>query len=76
VAEYRQIASVQEILLIDSQTVFAEVLRRDGDRWITEIVQGTAATLTLDSVPLAISMTALYEGIPLPEPRVRPGETA
>ena len=76
VAEYRQIASVQEILLIDSQTVFAEVLRREGDRWITEIVQGPAATLTLDSVPLSISMAALYEGIALPEPRARPGEMA
>jgi Uma2 family endonuclease len=76
VAEYRQIGSVQEILLIDSQTVFAEVLRRDGDRWTTEIVQGASATLTLDSVPLSISMAALYEGIPLPEPRARRGETA
>jgi len=76
VAEYRQIASVQEILLIDSQTVFAEVLRREGDRWITEIVQGASATLTLSSVPLSLSMAALYEGIPLPEPRARPRETA
>ena len=62
--------------MIDSQTVFAEVLRREGDRWITEIVQGPAATLTLDSVPLNISMAALYEGIPLPEPRAKPGEMA
>jgi len=56
--------------------VFAEVLRRDGERWITEIVQGALATLTLDCVPLSIPMAALYEGIPLPEPRARPGETA
>jgi Uma2 family endonuclease len=75
-AEYRQIASVHEILLIDSQTVFAEVLRREGDRWITEIVQGPAAILTLDSVPLSVSMAALYEGVPLPEPTARPGATA
>src|SRR6266851_5250992 len=75
VAEYRQIASVQEILLVDSQTVIAEVLRREGDRWITEIVQGAAATLTLGSVPLSISMAALYQGIPLPEPRPRRAAT-
>jgi Uma2 family endonuclease len=68
VADYRQIASVQEILLIDSQTVFAEVLRRSGDQWITEIVQGPTATLTLNSVPLSILMAELYEGIPLPAP--------
>ncbi len=69
VADYRQIASVQEILLIDSQTVFAEVLRRNGDQWITEIVQGPAATLFLSSVPLRIPMAELYEGVPLPTPQ-------
>ena len=69
VADYRQIASVQEILLIDSQTVFAEVLRRSGDQWITEIVQGPAATLTLMSVPMSVPMAELYEGIALPAAR-------
>ncbi len=75
VADYRRIPSVQEILLIDSTTIFAEVLRRDGERWITEIVQGPAATLSLSSVPLSIPMAELYEGIPLPEPQSRPAVT-
>ena len=70
VADYRQIASVDEILLIDSQTIFAEVLRREGAHWITEIVEGSAATLTLRSVPVGIPMAELYEGIPLPAPPV------
>jgi len=69
VPDYRRIASVQEILLVDSDSVFAEVLRRQGDHWITEIVQGLAATLSLSSVPLTIAMADLYDGIPLPEPR-------
>ena len=73
VPEYRQIASVQEILLLDSESAFAEILRREGERWITEIVQGTEATLSLASVPLAVPMSELYEGIPLPE---RPGRSA
>jgi Uma2 family endonuclease len=68
VADYRQIASVNEILLIDSQSIFAEVLRREGPQWITEIVEGPAATLTLRSVPIGIAMAELYEGIPLPVP--------
>lgn len=76
VADYRQIASVREILLIDSQSVFAEILRRDGERWITEIVRGPAATLSLSSVPLSVAMAELYEGIPLPEPpRAAPVQT-
>src|SRR5713101_3100902 len=68
VADYRRIPAVQQILLIDSESVFAEILRRDGDRWITELVQGPAATLSLNSVPVSILMAELYEGIPLPEP--------
>lgn len=75
VADYRRIPSAQEILLIDSASVFAEILRREGDRWITEIVQGPAATLSLGSVPMSISMADLYEGIPLPEPRSGLGAT-
>jgi Uma2 family endonuclease len=67
IPDYRCLPSVQEILAIDSVSVFAEVMRREGDRWITEIVQGRDATLTLNSVDLAVSMAELYEGIDIPE---------
>jgi Uma2 family endonuclease len=66
VADYRRIAGVEEILLIDSASTFAEVLRREGDRWITEIVRGPQATLCLASIGLAVAMSDLYEGIDLP----------
>jgi len=66
-ADYRNIPSVQEILLIDSQSMFAEVHRRDGNRWIMEILRGRDSTLALNSVPVPISMSELYNGIPLPE---------
>ena len=75
IPDYRQIPSVQEILLIDTETVFAEVLRRDGEHWITEIVQGADATLTLNSIPLVIPMAELYEGIALAAPRAGRSET-
>jgi Uma2 family endonuclease len=71
VPDYRRIPSVKEILLIDSERLFAEILRRDGERWITEIVQGRDATLALSAVPLTIAMSELYEGIPLPEPQAK-----
>jgi Uma2 family endonuclease len=67
VADYRRIPSVEEILLIDSASIFAEVLRREGDRWITEIVRGPQATLSLTSIGLAATMADLYEGIDLPD---------
>ena len=72
-ADYRQIPSVEEILLIDSESVFAEVMRREGERWISEFARGPEATLALASVPLSIAMAELYEGVPLPEPRVGVG---
>jgi Uma2 family endonuclease len=73
VADYRRMPSVQEILLLDSESIFAEVLRReDGDRWITLLVQGPAAMLTLTSVPVSVSMAELYARIPLMKGRQAP----
>jgi Uma2 family endonuclease len=60
---YRDIESVKEILLIDSESVYAEILRRDGDHWITELVQGREAMIRLSSVDLRVAMAELYEGI-------------
>jgi len=68
VSDYRRIPSVQEILLIDSASIFAEVLRREGDRWITEIVRGPQATLSLATIGLTATMSDLYEGIDLADP--------
>jgi Uma2 family endonuclease len=68
VSDYRRIPSVEEILLIDSASIFAEVLRREGGRWITEIIRGRQATLSLASIGMTATMSDLYEGIDLPDP--------
>jgi Uma2 family endonuclease len=60
---YRQIESVQEILLIDADSYYAELHRRENDRWITELVRGSSAILALASVELQVSLAELYEGI-------------
>ena len=64
---YRQIESVQEILLIASDALYAELHRRSGAQWITEILRGEAV-LNLASVPIEIRFSELYEGIALAEP--------
>jgi len=64
---YRQIGSVQEILFIDSDGIYAELHRRSGAQWITEILRGADAVLSLASVPVEIRLGELYEGIALPE---------
>ena len=62
---YRQIATVQEILFIASDGLYAELHRRSGAQWITEILRGADARLALISVGIEISLSDLYEGIAL-----------
>jgi Uma2 family endonuclease len=65
VPAYCEIASLNEILLIDSEAAYAEILRREGDRWTVELLHGRDAILYLASVELRVSMAELYEGIDL-----------
>ena len=63
---YRQMPSVQEILFIDADGIYAELHRRSGPQWITEILRGSETVLVLASVPVDIRLGELYEGIVLP----------
>ena len=39
------------------------MLRQAGEQWVTELVQGREATLSLASISLTVTMADLYEGI-------------
>ncbi len=62
VDRYRELASVQEILLVASQERRVQLWRRQGARWSVEDVIGDA-TLRLESCPLAIPLAELYAGL-------------
>jgi hypothetical protein len=62
---YRQIETVQEIALVASGDLYAEVHRRAGAQWITEILRGGESVLSLASVPIDIRPSDLYEGMAL-----------
>jgi hypothetical protein len=62
---YRQIETVQEILMVASDDVYAEVHRRAGPQWITEILRDREAIVSLVAVPIEIRLSDLYEGIAL-----------
>jgi Uma2 family endonuclease len=64
---YRQIEAVQEILLVASDERYAELHRRAGAQWISEILRGSEAALSLATVPIEIRFSDLYEGIALEE---------
>jgi Uma2 family endonuclease len=65
VPAYREIGSVNEILLIDSEAAYAEIFGRNGAAWFSEIVRGREAELHLSSIELRLPMAELYEGIDL-----------
>jgi Uma2 family endonuclease len=64
---YRQIETVDEIVLIASDGRYAELHRRVGDHWITELVRGAGSVLRLASVPVEFALADLYEGIAVEE---------
>jgi Uma2 family endonuclease len=66
---YRQIETVQEVLLIDSDGLYAELHRRAGDQWVAEILRGADAVLSLTSAGLEVRLGELYDGIALAEPK-------
>jgi Uma2 family endonuclease len=72
VPDYRRIESVREILLIDSERIFAEALRRGGERWITEIVQDRDAALSLAAIGPTVPLSDLHAGIPIAETARQP----
>lgn len=66
--DYRTIASVQEVAVVDSELAYAEVHRRSSDsRWIVEIARGQDGVMNLTSVGLELPLSALYADIELAE---------
>lgn len=60
--DYREIASVQEILLVSSEARRVEVWRREGPRWIVETLIGDAE-LRLAAVGGPIPLAAIYDNV-------------
>lgn len=60
---YREIGTVEEVLLVGSDTRYAELHRRAGEQWIVEILRGAGDMIRLTSVGAEISLADLYSGI-------------
>jgi Uma2 family endonuclease len=60
---YRDIESVKRSCSSTRKASTPKILRRDGDRWITELVQDREAMIRLSSVDLPVAMAEPYEGI-------------
>ncbi|MCY1062383.1 Uma2 family endonuclease [Nannocystis sp. SCPEA4] len=65
--DYRQMPSVQEIVLVDSEQMHVELYRRfEGSRWLSEILRDPADLLHLDSVGLDLPLSDLYRRVAFP----------
>jgi Uma2 family endonuclease len=60
---YREIETIQEVLLVGSDAQYVELHRRSGEQWITEILRGGQHTIRLTSVGAEIPLAELYDGI-------------
>lgn len=59
---------IQQVLELDQEEARALLWQADGDRWIVETIRGLEASITLDSIGVAIPMAEIYEDVELTLP--------
>ncbi len=66
--DYRAIASIQEIVLVDQQQLYCEVHRRLPDgRWLTDLLRHPEARLRLESIGFDEPLSAIYANVSFEE---------
>lgn len=65
---YRQLPSLRQYLMLDSQRIHAELYtRQNDDHWLFGETRDPAAVLDLSSVGATLPLASLYRGVPLAE---------
>jgi len=62
--QYQAIASLREILYIESERIAAIVYRRQADGWDAIEIDGPGARLELLTIGLDLPLAAIYRGVP------------
>ncbi|MBI5302493.1 MAG: Uma2 family endonuclease [Chloroflexi bacterium] len=57
---YKQIPSLQEYVVVESEQAHVEVYRRAGDLWTVEMIEGLEASLKLAAVECEIPLAQIY----------------
>jgi len=63
---YRQLASLQEYMLIDQERQWVEVFRRSEAGWMQELA-GAGESITLSSLGITLTLSDIYEDTEVPE---------
>jgi Uma2 family endonuclease len=64
-AEYRATPAIQRYVILEQTHAAAIVFSRKGDDWVTEIVAGEQAVLSLPEVGLEVPLAELYRDVEL-----------
>lgn len=62
-ADYRSVPSLHEILVVEQDRPSIALLRRTGDLWRVEHLDGLDKTLTLESVQTTLSLMVIYRDV-------------
>ena len=66
--EYKQVATIQVILLVDVEQPRVSVWRRGADGWRFQEESGLSAVIGLPEVEAALPLAELFEGLEFPVP--------
>ena len=64
-SEYRATPSIQRYVVLQQTHAGATVFTRRGEDWLTEIVSGEGAMLSMPEIGIAIPLAELYLDVPL-----------
>ena len=60
---YRELPSIEEIVLISQKSALVTLYRRSGD-WAPVVLASPGQALELKSIGLALPLPQIYEGLP------------
>ncbi len=63
---YQSLPSLREYVLVSQGEAVGEVYRKDGDRWIYQLLTGDGAALRLESVDCEVSISEIYRNVSFP----------
>lgn len=60
---YQTLPSLREYVLVWQDQAVVEVFRKDGNRWIYQLINGEGAALRLESVDCEVSLSEIYRNV-------------
>jgi Uma2 family endonuclease len=66
-AQYRQLQSLREYILVSQDGMRVERFVRQGDLWILLELTGPGAILSFESIPVSVTLADIYDRVRLPD---------